>query len=205
MKAVPWWITVISGSMLVKRSSGFLKSGRSTKISLPSGRWRRTCWARSFRTALCRHVYRPCWAEVGQLFRMWFSVSGPAQLGHESDGSLPHLWRLELVGRTLIKALLAKFAMLEFMRARWCDQFVASEPVKAALRHLNKLDWTVSPSSFSRFVASWRALALAAASFLSTSATRSLNGTLSARSSWRTLILGSWECCSARAVPRRDT
>src|SRR6266581_4864817 len=102
-------------------------------------------------TALCLQVYLPCSADTGQLFKTWFSVSWPEQFGQELEGTFPHLNRLELVGKHLIKALRAKFEMVGFMSAMWLDQWVNSGPVRADLSDLSRIDCTVKSSSFCRW------------------------------------------------------
>src|SRR6266496_5960765 len=105
-----FWLcsTVISGKILVKSSSGFLKSGRSTNSSSSPTKWVRMWEVSNLRTALCLQVYLPCWADTGQLFKTWFSVSWPEQFGQEMESTYPNLNRLELEGKHLNRALRAK-------------------------------------------------------------------------------------------------
>src|SRR6266496_6844950 len=153
------------------------------------------------RIALCRQVYLPCWADTGQLFRMWFSVSRPEKFGQESVGSFPHLNKLELVGKHLIKALRAKFEMVGFMSALWLDQLVNSVPVRADLSVFSRMDCTFRSSSFCRRSASWADFAASAASFFETESTRSLNGVFVRCKDPSVLILVSLEWCRAMVVP----
>src|SRR6266581_332374 len=130
----------------------------------------------NLRTALCLQVYLPCWADTGQLFKTWFSVSWPEQFGQESAGSFPHLNRLELVGKHLIRALRAKLEMVGLISEMWFDQLVNSEPVREDLSDVSRVDCTVKSSSFCWRSASWADLAASAASFLETLPTRLRKG-----------------------------
>src|SRR6266568_7891191 len=127
-------------------------------------------------TALCLQVYLPCSADTGQLFKTWFSVSWPEQFGQELEGAFPHLNRLELVCKHLIKALRAKFEIVGFMSAIWLDQLVNSVPVRADLSVFSRMDCTFRSSSFCRRSASWADFAASAASFFETESTRSWKG-----------------------------
>src|SRR6266496_5591505 len=198
-----FWLcsTVISGRILVKSSSGFLKSGRSTNNSSSPGRWDWMWGMSNLRTALCLQVYLPCWADTGQLLRTWFSVSWPELFGQESVGNFPHLNRLELVGKHLIRALRAKFKMVGFMSEMWLDQLVNSEPVRADLSDLSRVDCTVKSSSFCRRSASWADFAASAASFFETISTRLLKGVFARCKAPRVLIFKSLEWCRAMVVP----
>src|SRR6266568_4316756 len=155
----------------------------------------------NLRTALCLQVYLPCWADSGQLFKTWFSVSWPEQFGQESVGSFPHLNRFELVGKHLIRALRAKFEMVGFISEMWLDQLVNSEPVRADLSDLSRMDCTVRSSNFCRRSASWADFAASAASFFETVSTRSLNGVFVRCKDPSVLILVSLEWCRAMVVP----
>src|SRR6266496_1049726 len=197
-----FWLcsTVISGRILVYISSGFLKSGRSTNNSSSPTRWVWMWEVSNLRTALCLQVYLPCWADTGQLFKTWFSVSWPVQFGQESVGNFPHLNRLELVGKHLNRALRAKFEMVGFMSEMWLDQLVNSEPVRADLSDLSRMDCTVKSSSFCRRSASWADFAASAASFFETVSTRSRNGVLARCRDPSVLILVSLEWCRVMVV-----
>jgi len=61
-------------------------------------------------------------------------------LGQELDGILPHRCRLELVGRHLISAFLAKLAMDGEIRAKCFDQLLSSVAVMADYRDLKSIN-----------------------------------------------------------------
>src|SRR5712675_1323994 len=142
----------------------------------------------TFNTALCRHVYLPCWAETGQLLSTWFSVSLAPQFGQVSEGVIPQRNMLALVGKHLTRALLAKFAMFGFIRVRCLDQVVSSVAIRADRRALNNIDWTFKLSNFSRRVLSWAVLEFSSSSFFERVWTSSLKEGLG-----RDAILGSLE------------
>jgi len=61
-------------------------------------------------------------------------------LGQELDEILPHRCRLELVGRHLISAFLAKLAIDGEIRAKCFDQILSSVAVRADRRDLKSMD-----------------------------------------------------------------
>src|SRR6266496_4084010 len=154
----------------------------------------------NLRTASCRQVYLPCWADTGQLFKTWFSVSWTEQFGQESAGSFPHLNKLEFVGKHLNRALRAKLEMVGLISEMWFDQLVNSEPVRVDLSDLSRVDCTVRSSSFCRRSASWADLAASAASFLEAISTRSRKGVFVRCKVPSVLMLVSLEWCRAMDV-----